>query len=58
MPAPQQWLWLGAPALVACYRIDSSRSQAAAKELIGEDFSGFVISDRYAGYHFLDVLGQ
>ena len=54
----QQWLWLGASALVACYRIDPSRSQAAAKELIGEDFGGFVISDRYAGYHFLDVLQQ
>ncbi len=53
----QQWLWLAASAL-ACYRIDPSRSQRAAKELIGEDFGGFVISDRYAGYHFLDVLQQ
>ena len=54
----QQWLWLAATALFACYRIDPSRSQKAAKELIGEDFAGFVISDRYAGYHFLDVLQQ
>lgn len=54
----QQWLWLGASALAACYRIDPHRSQAAAKELLGEDFGGFVISDRYAGYHFLDVLQQ
>jgi transposase len=54
----QQWLWLGAAALVACYRIDASRSQRAAKALLGEDFGGFVISDRYAGYHFLDVLQQ
>lgn len=54
----QQWLWLGASALAACYRIDPSRSQAAAKELLGEDFGGIVISDRYAGYHFLDVLQQ
>ena len=54
----QQWLWLAAASLYACYRIDSSRSQAAAKELLGEDFGGLVISDRYAGYHFLDVLQQ
>ncbi|MBW8060381.1 MAG: IS66 family transposase, partial [Solirubrobacterales bacterium] len=54
----QQWLWLGASALAACYRIDPSRSQAAAKELLGEDFGGIVISDRYAGYHFLDLLQQ
>lgn len=58
MRGRQQWLWLAATALFACYRIDPSRSQAAAKELLGEDFGGFVISDRYAGYHFLDVLQQ
>jgi len=54
----QQWLWVAASALVACYRIDPSRSQTAAKALIGEDFGGFAITDRYAGYHFLDVLQQ
>lgn len=54
----QQWLWVAASALLACYRIDPSRSQAAAKALLGEDFGGFVVTDRYAGYHFLDVLQQ
>lgn len=54
----QQWLWVAASALIACYRIDPSRSQQAAKALLGEDFGGFVVSDRYAGYHFLDVLQQ
>ncbi|MGH2842713.1 MAG: IS66 family transposase [Solirubrobacteraceae bacterium] len=53
-----QWLWVAACALVACFRIDPHRSQAAAKELIGPEFGAFVISDRYAGYHFLDVLQQ
>ena len=54
----QQWLWVAASALAACYRIDPSRSQKAAKQLIGEDFGGFAVTDRYAGYHFLDVLQQ
>jgi transposase len=54
----QQWLWVGASALLACYRIDPTRSQKAAKALLGEDFGGFLVSDRYAGYHFLDVLQQ
>ncbi len=54
----QQWLWLAAAALMACYRIDPHRSKAAAKELLGEDFGGIVVSDRYAAYHFLDVLQQ
>jgi transposase len=52
------WLWVAASALIACYRIDPARSQRAAKQLLGEDFDGFLISDRYAGYHFLDVLQQ
>jgi transposase len=52
----QQWLWVAASALVACFRIDPTRSQQAAKELLGDEFGGFVVSDRYAGYHFLDVL--
>src|ERR1035437_7921713 len=54
----QQWLWVAANALVACFRIDPTRRQAAAKELLGEEFGGLVVSDRYAGYHFLDVLQQ
>lgn len=54
----QQYLWLAATALTACFRIDPKRSQKAAKELLGEDFGGFVVSDRYVGYHFLDVLQQ
>jgi len=53
-----QCLWVAASALAACYRIDPTRSQAAAKELLGEEFGGFVISDRYVGYHWLDVLQQ
>ncbi|MGH2869235.1 MAG: IS66 family transposase [Solirubrobacteraceae bacterium] len=54
----QQYLWLASTALAACFRIDPHRSTAAAKELLGEQFGGFVVSDRYAGYHFLDVLQQ
>ena len=54
----QQWLWLAATSLYACYRIDPSRGQAAAKELLGEDFGGIAVTDRYAAYHFLDLLQQ
>jgi transposase len=53
-----QWLWVAASALMACYRIDPHRTQQAAKALLGEDFGSFVITDRYAGYHWLDVLQQ
>jgi transposase len=53
-----QWLWVAASALAACYRIDPRRSQQAAKKLLGEDFGSFAITDRYVGYHWLDVLQQ
>lgn len=43
---------------MACYRIDPSRSQKAARALLGEDFGSLIITDRYAGYHWLDVLQQ
>lgn len=52
------WLWTATTALVVCYRIDPRRTQQAAKRLLGENFDGFVTSDRYAGYHWLDVLQQ
>jgi transposase len=51
-------LWVATTALAACYRIDPTRSQRAAKDLLGEQFGGFVICDRYVGYHWLDVLQQ
>jgi transposase len=53
-----QWLWVAASALMACYRIDPKRSQQAAKALLGEDFGSFAVTERYVGYHWLDVLQQ
>jgi transposase len=52
------WLWTATTAAYACYRIDPRRTQEAAKRLLGENFGGFVTSDRYVGYHWLDVLQQ
>ena len=57
-PAPSSGCGSAATALVGVLPDRPDRSQAAAKELLGEDFGGFVVSDRYAGYHFLDVLQQ
>lgn len=52
----QQWLWLAASSLVACFRIDGSRSQRAAKELLGQDFGQIAVTDRYRGYLWLDTV--
>ena len=43
------------------WRVFGSTRPAASrprKRCLGEEFGGFVISDRYTGYHFLDVLQQ
>jgi transposase len=52
------WLWTATTAVLVCYRIDPRRTQEAVKKLLGENFGGFVTSDRYVGYHWLDVLQQ
>jgi transposase len=52
------WLWTATTAALVCYRIDPRRTQEAAQRLLGADFGGFVITDRYVGYHWLDVLQQ
>lgn len=49
------WLWVLAAPLVMVFCVSLSRSQAVAKELIGETFSGIVHSDRYSAYNWLDV---
>ena len=46
LSSAQQYLWLASSALAACFRIDPHRSQQAAKELLGEEFGGFVVTDR------------
>ena len=55
---PQQktgWLWVLATPLVSVFEVVLSRSQATAKALIGEGFSGIVNSDRYSAYHWIDL---
>lgn len=52
----QQWMWLAASSLAACYQIDPSRGRLAAKELIGQDFGQIAVTDRYRGYNWLDVM--
>jgi transposase len=55
-PAQKQgWLWVLVTPMVSVFSILLSRSQAAAQALIGPDYSGIVISDRYSGYSWIDI---
>ena len=47
------WLWVMATLSVTCFRIDPHRSTAAAKALMGEDFAGLAVSDRYSAYGWI-----
>jgi transposase len=49
------WLWLAATSLVAVFRIASSRSSEVAKALLGEDFAGFLTTDRWSAYNWYDT---
>lgn len=50
----QQWLWALSSATDATFRIDRSRSQRAAKELLGSDFDKVAVTDRYGAYNWID----
>jgi len=43
------WLWVLVTTWVTVFQVHLSRSQAAAKELLGE-FVGYLITDRWTGY--------
>lgn len=47
------WLWVLVTPLVSLFTICLSRSQAAAQSLIGEAYSGIVVSDRYSSYRWI-----
>jgi transposase len=51
-----QWLWVACNDKVSLFKIYDSRSQSAAKALIGEDYQGMAITDRYGAYSFLSCL--
>ena len=50
-----QWLWVVVTGLVTVFTIAASRRSRVIKDLLGEDYTGVLGSDRYAGYAWLDV---
>ena len=49
----KQWMWVAGTPLVTFFQIMDSRSQACCRQLLGEDFTGVVGSDRYSAYNWL-----
>lgn len=49
------WTWVQTSDWGASFKIDPSRGQAAAKQVLGESPSFVLVSDRYAAYNFVPM---
>jgi len=49
------WLWTAGTSLVVVFALRFSRGSKVAKELIGEDYKGILISDRWSGYTWIPL---
>lgn len=49
------WLWVVASTLVAVFRISTSRGSEVIKALLGEDFLGWLVTDRWSAYNWYDA---
>lgn len=49
------WLWTAVAEGLSVFLIRSSRGSDVAKELLGRDFEGIHVSDRWSGYDWIDI---
>ncbi len=54
--AKNVWLWVCTTPRVTVFRIFQGRGGSGAEELLGNNFSGTVGSDRYSAYNWLDPV--
>jgi hypothetical protein len=48
-----RWMWLSCSEQAACFLTHYSRGQQAAKKLLGDDPTGYLVTDQYSGYRFV-----
>ena len=49
------WLWVAVTSLVTVFVVRLSRGGQVARELLGEHFSGILVTDRYSAYNWYPV---
>lgn len=49
----RRWLWVVTTALITVFTIAAGRSRGVIHDLLGEDFGGRLVSDRYSAYSWL-----
>jgi transposase len=50
------WLWVATTPLVSVFEVVRSRGKEVAQRMLGMDFAGTAISDRWCAYNWLHVL--
>jgi transposase len=50
------WLWVMVTSLVTVYEVSRSRGSKIAKALLGVDWGGILVSDRWSAYHWVDMF--
>jgi transposase len=48
------WLWVAVTAWVTVFQIATNRGAAVARDILGEDWVGFLVTDRWSGYGWAD----
>jgi transposase len=46
------WLWVAVTSVVTVFLVRMSRGHQVARELLGAQFSGILVTDRYSAYHW------
>jgi transposase len=49
------WLWVAVTSMVTVFVVRMSRGGQVARELLGETFSGILVTDRYSAYNWYPV---
>jgi transposase len=49
------WLWVAVTSFVTVFLVRMSRGGHVARELLGEEFSGILVTDRYSAYNWYPV---
>src|SRR6266571_790698 len=53
--AKRAWLWGAVTSFVTVFLVRMSRGGQVARELLGEEFSGILVTDRYSAYNWYPV---
>jgi transposase len=51
----KQWMWVAVTRFLSVFIIRPTRATVSAKELLGELFSGFLVTDRFSSYNWVDL---